>query len=152
MKTFEQTRDVLDHARSFHHQVAELYHSLENTAEQKRVKMLLDYLQRHERHLEQSLSDYEGEASKQILDTWFQYTLEGDPADLLSEVKVKKDMTVDDVVRLALRLDDYLIDLYRSMVAHSDIPEVKEVFANLLELEQQEEHQIARNALRLDEI
>lgn len=152
MKTFEQTRDVLDHARSFHHQVAELYHALEDTAEQGRVKMLLDYLQRHEKHLEQSLADYEGEASKRILDTWFQYALEEDPADFLSEVEVKKNMSVEDVVRLALRLDDYLIDLYRHMVAHSDIPEVKEVFANLLELEQQDEHQIARNALGIDDM
>ena len=152
MKTFERTRDVLDHARSFHQQVSELYQRLEDRAEKERVQMLLDYLRRHEKHLEQSLSDYEKEASKRILDTWFQYTLEEDPSDLLSEVEVREDMAVDDVVRLALRLDDYLIDLYRNMADNADIPEVKEVFTNLLELEQQDEHQLARNALRLDEM
>ncbi len=152
MKTFERTRDVLDHARSFHHQVGELYQRLENRAEKERVQMLLDYLRRHERHLEESLADYEEDASKRILDTWFQYTLEEDPSNLLSEVEIKADMAVNDVVRLALRLDDYLIDLYRSMVDNTDISEVKEIFTNLLELEQQDEHQLARNALRLDEM
>lgn len=152
MPTFEQTRDVLDHARSFHHQVAELYQRLEDRVEKERVQMLLDYLQRHEKHLEQSLADYEDEASKWILDAWFQYTLEEDPSDLLSSVEIREDMSVDDVVRLALRLDDYLIDLYRNMAERADLPEVREVFANLLELEQQDEHQIARNALRLDEM
>nr|MBS0019122.1 hypothetical protein [Gammaproteobacteria bacterium] len=152
MRTFERTRDVLDHARSFHHQVGALYQRLENQAEKERVQMLLDYLGRHERHLEKSLADYEEEASKRIMDTWFQYTLEEDPSDLLSEVQIKGDMSVDDVVRLALRLDDYLIDLYKNMAENTDIPEVKEMFTNLLELEQQEEHQIARNALRLDEM
>jgi rubrerythrin len=152
MRTFERTRDVLDHARAFHHQVSDLYQRLEDRVEKERVQMLLDYLRRHEKHLEQSLADYEEEASKRILETWFQYTLEEDPSELLSELEVKGDMPVDDVVRLALRLDDYLIALYRNMADHTDIPDVKEVFTNLLELEQEDEHQIARNALRLDEM
>ncbi|MGF1612384.1 MAG: hypothetical protein ACFCVA_00340 [Gammaproteobacteria bacterium] len=152
MKTFERTQDVLDHARSFHHQVADLYQRLEDRTEKERVKLLLDYLQRHEKHLEESLSQYEEGASKRVLDTWFQYSLEQDPSDILADIELKKDMSVDDVVRLALRLDDYLIDLCKSMADRADIPELKELFTNLCELEQQEKYRLARNALRLDEM
>jgi rubrerythrin len=152
LKAFERTRDVLEHARVFHKQLSELYHQLEGKAERERVRMLLDYLSRHEKHLDESLASYEEEASRMVLDTWFQYTPEADTSQLLAQIKLQPGMSVSDVVRVALRLDDYLVDLYRSMAEHSDIPEVREVFTNLLDMERQEKHQAARNALRLDEM
>ena len=53
------------------------------------------------------------------------------------------------MIRMGLELDEKLIGLYKDAVENSDVPEVKEVFNNLLEMEQQEEHQLARAALDL---
>ena len=49
---FETTKDVLDHARDFHRQLSDHYAQLRDKAERERVKMLLDYLSRHEKHLD----------------------------------------------------------------------------------------------------
>ena len=75
MKRFKQTKDVLDYARTFHRQLSEYYDSLSKLAEKQRVKMLLDYLSRHEKHLDEILADYEEDASKKVMNTWLKRCL-----------------------------------------------------------------------------
>lgn len=65
-------------------------------------------------------------------------------------MKLAPEMTLDDVVHVTLRLDDYLIDLFRSMAENVNVPEVRDVFKNLLEMEEQERRQKSRNALDLE--
>lgn len=153
MKTFQQARDVVDHTRNFHHQLSEFYEKLKRETERERVKMLLDYLSRHEKHLEETLAQYEDDVSEKILDAWFQYVPEEEDQDLSPEkLHVKPDMSVEDVIRMALQLDDYLVKLYEGMVERANFPEVREAFLNLLELEKQEQHQVSKNALSMTDI
>lgn len=151
-KTFERTQDVLDHARIFHNELRRLYEQLSTETEKERVRMLLDYLSRHEEHLEESLAAYEEGASKRVLDTWFKYVPAEDKLEKFRDVKLEPDMSVDDVVDVALRMDDCLVDLYKEMAEVAVSQEVKEVFTNLLEMEEQEKHKLVRNALQLKEI
>ena len=143
---FEQTRDILNHARDFHRQVSEFYKRLSDKAEKQRVKMLLDYMSRHESNLERSMAKYQEATSKEVLDTWFQYTHDEDTLALCRDTEFKPDMTVEEVVRVALRLDDCLIKLYREMAARTDCNEAREIFKNLLALEESEKSKLARNA------
>ena len=48
---YETVRDILDRVRNFHDQVGEYYHRLYSIADKERVRILLDYLSRHEKHL-----------------------------------------------------------------------------------------------------
>lgn len=152
MKNFEQTRDVLDQVRDFHRQVSELYHRLADEAGKERIKMLLDYMSRHEQNMEESLKEYEDEASEMILNTWFQFVPDDSILKSVQDIQLQPDMSVEDVISLALRLDDILIDLYKRMVEEAEIPEVQEVFQNLLEMENQEKHLSVRNSLSVDDI
>ncbi len=152
--TFETTKDVLDHAREFHGQVSEYYRQLGEKNQKERVKMLLEYMSRHEKHLEESLARYEEDVSGRILNTWFQYP---PPKDMLKTcvnltLEGKENLTVDEVIELALQIDGCLIQLYKQMVAESEFDEVKEVFNNLLEMEKQQEMTLVRDALHLKEI
>lgn len=151
---FETTKDVLDHVRQFHQQLSEFYNRLSQKAEKERVKMLLDYLSRHEKHLENSMADYEAEVSANILKTWFQYP---PPKDMLTtcqslSIDDYDVLTVDSVVILALDLDNCLISLYREMIKNSESTEVREVFENLLAMEQKEELELVRNSLELKDL
>ena len=145
---FEQTRDVLEHARAFHAHIGELYHRLANEAERGAVKMLLEYMGRHERNLEEALARYQREASEQILDTWFQYTHDDEILRLCEDSDFRPDMTVTEIVAAGLKLDDCLIQLYREMAECADSEQVREVFTNLLEMEEHEKHTLSKNALR----
>ncbi len=71
---FEQTKDILEHTQQFYKLIADYYHLMSDQTHKPRIKMLLDYLSRHEKHLEKTLSEYEDSASEQVLNTWFQFS------------------------------------------------------------------------------
>ncbi len=151
---FETTKDVIDHARDFHRQVSEFYDRLSVNTQKQRVKMLLEYMSRHESRLEKGLAEYEHEVSQKILNTWFQYPPPKDTIAIGIDLSIegKEDLSVDEVIELALKIDDCLVGLYKSMVECSEFDEVKEVFNNLLEMEKHEETKFVKDALRLKEL
>jgi rubrerythrin len=145
---FETTKDVLDHAREFHTQLSDFYTLLSGKSEKQRVKLLLDYMSEHEKYLEEILSRYEEEVSKKILNTWFQYSPPKELLDTCREVSIKKtdDLTVDDVIEIAVKLNQCLIDLYKEMIKNSETNLIREVFTNLMEMEKRQELEVVRDA------
>ncbi|MCK5188869.1 MAG: hypothetical protein KAR12_02310, partial [Methylococcales bacterium] len=95
---FEQVRDILDHAREFHKCLGEFYQNLVEYEEETRIKMLLEYLGRHEKFLEQGIANFEESASEQVLDTWFQFTQDKATLKLPNSKNIKPDMSVEDVI------------------------------------------------------
>ncbi len=144
---FEQVRDLLDHARLFHRHLSELYDDLASHKETERVKLLLEHLGRHEKHLEESLAEYEDGAPRKVLDSWFQFTHDESTLKIPESIEIKPHMTIADVVRMGLALDDRLIEVYEDSAVSAEIPEVREVFENLLKMEEEEKHTLVRAAL-----
>ena len=120
---FETTKEVLDHAREFHTQLSEFYSLLSSKSEKQRVKLLLDYMSQHEKYLEDTLTRYEEEVSDKILNTWFQYPPPKEILDTCREVSIKETdyLTVDDVIEMAVKLEQCLIDLYKEMIKNKKI-------------------------------
>lgn len=146
---YKTVKDVVDHSRRLHQQISQLYQDIKQEQSQERVRMLLDYLQRHEDHLEESLDKFEKDKSQKVLDSWFQYVPDQDISAVLEQIEITDHMSVDEVILMALKLDDYFIDLYEGMVEHSSSSAVKSVFQNLLDMEQQEKIRTARTALNM---
>jgi len=146
---YKRTKDLLDRARLFHERLGELYKRLETVSKKEQVKMLLDYMSRHEKHLTESLSKYEEEASRRVMDYWYKYTPNNKSCEHLENIELRPDMTIDDVISLAMRMDECLVELYRSVAENAESEEVKEIFNSLLEMEKQEEVELLRNALDL---
>ena len=149
---FEQATDVLEYARTVHQRLSEFYKNLGEQAEKERVKMLCDYMSRHEKHLEEAIADYEEEASDSVRKTWFQFAPNEGMIETLRRFQASPDLSVEQVVRFAMEIDDCLIDYYRTMAESADTDEVKEVFDNLVSLEQHEKVRVARNSLRLEDL
>lgn len=149
MHNFEQVKDVLDHGRQLHADLRGFYDSLNERGQQARVKMLLDYLSRHERHLEDTVARFEGESKKHVLDTWMQYAPSIDVSKMIDAQtgNVHGDMSVEEVVRLAIQFDDALVELYREAAEEADVSRVKDVFRNLVELESHEKLKMVRDTL-----
>jgi rubrerythrin len=145
---FETTKDVLDHAREFHTQLSEFYSLLSRKSEKQRVTLLLDYMSQHEKYLEETLTRYEEEVSEKILNTWFRYPPPKEVLTTCSEINIeeKEDLTVDDVIEMAVKLDQCLIDLYKEMIKNSETEEMREVFTNLMEMEKRQELELVRDA------
>lgn len=145
-------KDVVDYSRKLHQQISKLYQEISQDQTQERVKMLLDYLQRHEAHLEKSLNQFEHDKSQAVLDSWFQYAPDQSITEVLESIEITNHMSTDEVIAMALKLDDYFIELYEGMVENASSSAVKSVFQNLLEMEQQEKIRTSRAALTIHDM
>lgn len=146
---YEQTRDILANAESFHRQIGEYYHQLGDHAHKQRIKMLLEYLSRHEEHLADSLADFEQNASTAVMETWFNSKHKLNACEILKDIQIAPEMSVDDVIDLGLQLDECLITMYRDLAENAQCEDVRSVFQNLLDMEEEEKRQLVRNSLRV---
>jgi len=145
----ETVGEILDRARRFHRELGEFYQQVEDLTEKERVKLVLEYLQRHEIYLDESLAEYEKDASKSVLGTWFKSTPELELGNCFEDAEIKPDMSVADVLQLAIRFDNRVIELYKTLAKRSVSKDVRHLFKTLLEMEKKEEHQIVRNTIEM---
>lgn len=149
---FEQTRDVLEHTRHFHGKLARFYENLAENEAQERMRLLLEYFGRHERRLTQSLRRFEEQTASEILDTWLDFTHDEEVLCFPKDLDIHPQMSVDEVIGIAMQLDQCLIRLYRELAQQTDVPEVREVFQALLQMEEKERDHVAQQAERLNDL
>ena len=149
---YKKTHDILDCAKAFHRQISELYHNLSAEAEKEKVKMLLDYLSRHEKNLAKKIEGCEEDASRKILKNCFKLMPNVSVANCFEDMEVTPSMSVDDVIRLALSFDDWLVDLFTEAARNSQSEELRDVFNSLLVSEKEEEIVLLRTALEVKQI
>lgn len=149
---YGQAKEILDYAREFHCQVSDFYQQLADKAQSSRVKLLLDYLIRHEKHIAKALEEYEQSISSEALNTWYQYSQEQRTFAPLESIKFSPTMTVDEVLTMGQTIDNCLISSYKGVVDTATSSKVREIFENLLLMEEQEKHQKSRLALGINDI
>ncbi|TVS13785.1 MAG: hypothetical protein EA424_20980 [Planctomycetaceae bacterium] len=146
----EQTRDILEHARQFHRQVSEFYNQLRCQAEKERIKMLLDYMIRHENNMVKALEDFERSAPKHLLGACYKVGLQFRPCcEVVRELDISTDMSVDEVIQIGLEFNDCLIAVYKDRAENAPDERVRGVFQNLVALAQKEQRLLSRDAQRL---
>ena len=146
---FDQTKDVLKQARKFHHKLSEFYEDLKDTTDKERTRALLDYLSRHEQYLEDCLEEFQQDVSRNVLDSYFQYGSDASNLSGISEFEIKDEMHVEDVVAAAMHFDACLIKFYREIAQKARSDKVREVFENLLVMEEHEQIELSKTTLEL---
>lgn len=149
MHNFEQVKDLLDHGRKVHAELRKFYDCLNEQHQQERVKMVLDYLSRHEQNREEALERFEHDARKGILDTWMQYAPSSKVEEMLKNCVIAPDMSVDEVVKLGMDFDNALVELYRDAAREAEEEHVKELFQDLVNMENEERQRLARDAMSM---
>jgi rubrerythrin len=144
MQAMIQVRDAFDLARQFHQNLSEFYAGLAGQTERTRVKLLLDWLSRHEANLQTCLQRYEDDRSHDVLDTWMEYAPEASPFEGLDALTEQADLSVDAVADLAIKLDDALVTFYQDLVEHVESPEVRKLFETLLTMARHDEQDLKR--------
>ena len=146
MPAFKQVRDVFDLSRRAHRHLSALYERLAHQADRQRVKLLLDYLSRHEANLQSCLQRCQQDLSAKLLDVWLQYVPEALPWAEVDALLATPDITVDQVTDLALRLDAALVEFYAELAENAESREVRELFENLRQMAVAEEVSLKRDA------
>lgn len=146
LHNFEQVKDILDYGIELHAQLRVLYNTLGKESDQERVKMLLDYLGKHERNRAEAMKRFEQAPHGRTLDVWLQYAPTREIEQMLVNCVIRPDMTVDDVIKIAMDFDNALIEIYKEAVRESDDPNAKAIFMNLIEMEEKEKQRFIRDA------
>ena len=135
---FTQVRNMFDQVREFHGQLAEYYDGLSDEETQQRVKMLLDYMSSHEKNLQASLSAY-GEGIPQVVfDTWVDCRYCEEVLATCEQTPITPELSVDGVTKVAMDVDQCLIHFYRAVVENAEFHTVREVFRNMIAMEEDE--------------
>merc|ERR1712000_330369 len=104
----------------------------------ERVDMMCRLLSRHETTLAEAVEKIEEGLQKKVLDEWHQFE-PGSISEALAEcVDIHPDISVDELVQMALRIDDYLIDLYSQMLSEKNTKKHKKEKKNPSQKEKNE--------------
>lgn len=145
------TRNLLDNIRQFHQQVADYCAKTLKLSNNERIRMLLDYIGRHEQHLAEATAAYEKDGQNKVLNTWFR-NVPGALPDPGAIAALGDNANEDDVINWVIKLDDAIIDFYKTLAAEAEIPEVRIVLNNLLAMENREKLNMVRSALRINDL
>jgi len=149
---FGTIQDVVDFARQLHTALSGQYAELEQLSSSERARLMLDYLNRHEQNLAQAMDKYEGDMAQGIAALWLQDVPELQSEALVDKVRGVDLGDVDNIIAVALDVDEYLIKLYQRMADEVDSDEGRAVFKSLIKLEDNERHRLSRAAFRLADI
>ena len=145
--SFKTVRDVLELSQDIHSSASSLYEQLREQTQRERVDMLLKFLSQHEDEMAEVLAKVTADVNERVLDEWHQTELTS-VAQILDGCKeCHPDISVDELVSMALRVDDSLISLYKHMASESSTDDARQLFNNLVLLEENEKMKTARAAL-----
>ena len=145
-------KDFLDYGRELHRDIQAFYDTLNEHIDKERIKMLLSYLSRHEQNMEESLHRFEQVTRKEILAVWLEHVPRLNIQNIIDQCEVKEGMSLDDVVDMALKFDAAMLKLYLDVAEHTHDARVKEVFNNIVAMEESEEQKMLYNVTMLREM
>lgn len=142
----ETARDAVDHARSYHRELSRFYHRLGTETASERTRLLLDYLSRHERHLEQNLHRCENEMEPDTLDSWFRNSPDETELLPLFKFEVNPAMLDEELLRTAIEQDERMAGFFQDLAETAPTPVMRDFFNTLCTVEQNQKFHLAKNA------
>jgi hypothetical protein len=143
---------MLDQVRDFHGQLADYYHQLSESSDRQRVKLLLDHMSNHENQLQEGLRGYEEDASQQVMNTWIDCQFCDEVLATCKQIPISAETSVDSVVKATLDIDSCLIRFYREVADKVESENVRDVFQNLVGMEEAELRKLALSALQVGDM
>lgn len=147
----QRTQDILQQARDFHQHLSLHYAALHTESDQPRLRLLLEYLTKHEAGLADMLVRYERDAPRPVMETWFPYMPEAG-ALMPAAADLPQGTSFDELLAAAQECSRKVIALYGQAEGMAVAPEVQEVFRSLRQLEEKEQTRASRSALALLDI
>lgn len=146
--SFNQTRDILDHARDFHRRLGKFYEGLLERAPDEQTRELIAHLMGHEGVLERRLGEYQEEVSDNVLDTYFKYMVD-DHKDCIGAYAVPAVVGTAVVIDATRHFDECLCGFYKEMARKAMSEQVRDVLLNLMEMELREQMTLSKQCLEL---
>jgi len=154
--SYDKVTHLLTILIRFHQKLANVYGRLSAMMDNKYSQLLAEEMQRRELRLVETLTSYQETAPGRILDTMLQISYPEDPNDFLSNLEaelkpeVAASLNPDDFYDLGSRAEKYIEELLTVLHDGSNVPEVRDVFADLKAGEEKERIALSKayNSLR----
>ena len=138
-----QLLNFLKSGKEFHHNLAAYYTALGDCVRREEVKQIVEYMKRHEEYLEQCFELYELDAPAALRQTWFRQVPNLDKVEQPDPKDLNTEMSVDEVLDMALRYDAALIQVYREMASMATSDSAREILEHIVAMEEAEERRFA---------
>jgi hypothetical protein len=142
-----RTIDFLHWAENYHRRLRDFYEQRRAEAARPEVRTLLQYMAQHQDILARVIGEYESEASRRVLDTWFKVSPDPKAFKDPETAGFRAEMTPGEVIDLALDLDRSLRDMYAILARDAESEDLRDIIRNLLEIENREEIRLLRSQI-----
>jgi len=142
---YRQKSEIIGQIQSYHRQVAQLYSTVYDRVEEKKMKSLLREMLQHEKSREQYLERHKRIA--EAMNCWLDF-----PCDKLSDqisecfrvLDLQERLTMEDLLRIQLHFDDCLIKLYNILASENALSEsAASIFYYMLRKTEKEKNMLA---------
>jgi rubrerythrin len=147
----QRTKEILEHARQFHQGLAAFYQRLTDVASRERVKLLLDYMSRHEERLSKTVEELENVLPKEALAQWVDRGFETS-LQVSGTLELGEEMSLENVVHMAIEFDDCIISFYERASAATTHQPLKDFFEELIQMERRSLKDLVKNALLFQDL
>lgn len=139
---FKPIKEFLAYIEECHIALADLYLRLSLEATDEKVKLLLDFMRNKEKLSYYHLHEYAQQAPVSLLETWLDNVFDQYFPVKCQQMKLHPNLTIDDVVALAMKLDIQLIELMQTAAYNSPTIEAELALENLTNQEEETLHQV----------
>ena len=146
----KKVSELLDKASACHNQMVEVYEEIESLVEREDVKVLAKKLKRHQLFFSEQIDAYKKNGSDKILDAWLFYAPNDQRWNCFENLDLKPGMTAEEVMEIAVQLDDGVLALYSDIAKKAKPDDVKDVFLSLYHNGVEERNRMVSGALFLE--
>jgi hypothetical protein len=138
LKGYENVQHVIDVLAAFHRQLASAFSSWRDQGDDDRTKMILNYLAGHHTRRAQALEDFQRDAPRSLLDSWFQIPFPQDPIAFLENLQRADAAASDQIDDHLVRIDEFVDRMLQHMRDRAETHDVQAFFNDLLDIEKRE--------------
>ena len=139
---FQLIKDFLTYIEECHIALADLYQRLSLEASDDKVKLLLEFMHNKEQLSYINLHNYVQVAPTSLLETWLDNIFDQSLPMKCQQMKLQAELTIEDVVALAMNLDTQLIELMQTAAYNSPTVEAEVALESLSNQEEETLHQV----------
>ena len=149
---FHQVKDIMRETCNEHVRVAEYYEEMQDFVAEAKVKSLLEIMYQHEQEMILGIRRYLKEGISSTLNTWFQYLPDIPKASELIKENLEEDITPEDLVHLINKVNQCFIVRYTKFSDICPSTAVKELFSEMIRMEENEGPREGWNQVMLEDM
>tara|TARA_R110001583_G_scaffold99273_1_gene244562 strand:- start:7032 stop:7517 length:486 start_codon:yes stop_codon:yes gene_type:complete len=139
---FKPIKEFLAYIEECHLALADLYLRLSLEAEDENVKLLLNFMRNKEQLSFFHLHEYAEQAPSSLLETWLDNIFDQSFPMKCQQMKTQPNLSIEDVVALAMKFDMQLIELTQTTAYNSPTIEAELALENISNQEEEALHQV----------